>query len=58
MKDGTFGTLGLELSQEEEEGKEGGRKGEIEMGHLGYWSLSCHRREEEGKEGGRKEGGD
>ena len=26
------------------EGKEGGRKGEIEMGHLGHWGLSCHRR--------------
>ncbi len=44
MKDGTVGKLGLELSQEEEEGKEGGRKGEIEMGHLGHWGLSCHRR--------------
>ena len=31
-----FGIPGLELSQEEEEeeGKKGGRKGDIEMGHL------------------------
>ena len=41
-----LGHLGLELSQEdwEEEGKDGGRKGEIEMGHLGFWSLRSHRR--------------
>ena len=52
-----FGTLGLELSQEEEEeGKEGGRKGEIEMGHLGSLGLSCHRRRGE-EEGGRREEG-
>ena len=49
-----FGTLGLELSQEEEEGKEGGRKEEIEMGHLGPLGLSCHRR---GRRKRRKEEG-
>ena len=45
----------------QEEGEEGGRKGEIEMGHLGHWSLRCHRRRGRRKgsreEGGRKEGG-
>ena len=52
-----FEILGLELSQEEgeEERKEGGRKWEIEMGHLGYWSLSCHRRR--GMRKGRREEG-
>ena len=50
-----MGHLGLELSQEdwEEEGKDGGRKGEIEMGHLGFWSLRSHRRR--GRRKGRKE---
>ena len=51
-----FGILELELSQEEEEEKKGGRKWEIEMGHLGHWSLSCHRKRGRRKgEGGRKE---
>ena len=52
-----MGHLGLELSQEdwEDEGKDGGRKGEIEMGHLGLWSLSCHRRR--GRRKGRREEG-
>ena len=52
-----MGHLGLELSQEdwEEEGKDGGRKGEIEMGHLGFWSLRSHRRR--GRRKGRKEEG-
>ena len=38
--------MGSWVSQEEwgALGKEGGRKGEIEMGHLGFWSLSCHMR--------------
>ena len=51
-----MGHLGLELSQEdwEEEGKEGGRKGEIEMGHLGFWSLRSHRRRGRRKEEGRR----
>ena len=52
-----FGTLELELSQEEgeEEGEEGGREGEIEMGHLGFWSLRSYRRR--GRRNGRKEEG-
>ena len=52
-----MGHLGLELSQEdwEEEGKDGGRKGEIEMGHLGLWSLRSHRRRGRRKEEGRRE---
>ncbi len=39
------------MEVEEEEGKEGGRKGEIEIGHLGALGLSCHR-----KRGMREEG--
>ncbi len=39
----------------EKEGKEGGRKGEIEMGHLKYWSLRSHRRR--GRKRRRKEEG-
>ena len=32
----------------------GGRKGEIEMGHLGFWSLRSHRRRGRRKEEGRR----
>ena len=38
----------------EKEGKEGGRKGEIEMGHLKYWSLRFHRKRGRRKEEGRR----
>ena len=52
-----MGHLGLELSQEdgEEEGKDRGRKGKIEIGHLGFWSLRFHWRR--GRRKGRKEKG-
>ena len=53
-----FGILELELSQEEgeEEGKEGRRKGEIEMGHLGLWGFSCHGRRRKGRREERRRG--